>query len=166
MARFQFFVVAAALLCSCGPSSSHNSINRQEVINGVNEMFDGYFNDIKAHGLTAEFKYLDNSSDFFWVPPGYTSALDYDSVKTILEQNAGAFRSVDYSWETVRIYPLTNETATYTGIVRGVMIDTAGNKQTVALIESGTLIKRADGWKYLCGQTAVLPDQSDNPQQH
>jgi len=36
------------------------------------------------------------------------------------------------------------------------MIDTSGVKSSVQIIESGTVIKRKDGWKLLSGQSATL----------
>jgi len=125
-------------------------------------MFEHFFRDIKENGLTAEFDYLDESPEFFWVPPGYTSALSYDSVRVILEGNADAYSSINYEWESVQIFPLTNDLANYTGIVEVTMVDTSGMKIESTLIESGVVIKRIDGWKYLSGQTAVLPAESTN----
>jgi hypothetical protein len=54
-----------------------------------------YYQDIKEHGLTAEFKYLDSSSAFYGVPPDSPLALGYDSIRTMIGQNADKFKSVD-----------------------------------------------------------------------
>ena len=125
-------------------------------------MFSNYHDDIRRDGLTAEFKYLDSSADFFWVPPGYNSALSYDSVRTILEGNAKLFSGVEFSWTTLQIYPLTDEIATYSGIVNGAMTDTSGNVSSMQIIESGSVIKRADGWKLLNGQSALIGEDIVN----
>lgn len=117
---------------------------------------DNYYADIKKTGLTAEFKYLDHSPDFFWVPPGYSSAISYDSVATVLNQNAPLFRSVDNAWDSLRIIPLTTELATYTGRLRSTMVDASGKTSHIALVETGLLVKRKDGWKLLSGQTSVV----------
>ena len=119
-------------------------------------MFENYHAEIKVGGLTTEFAYLDSSADFFWVPPGYNAALSYDSVRTILESNAKLFEAVEFSWDTLQVFPLSNDIATYAGIVNGVMTDTSGTIQRMRLIESGTLIKRKNRWKLLSGQSAVL----------
>lgn len=131
-------------------------LEKERVTEEAVQMLSEYHQDIAKSGLTAEFKYLDNTSDFFWVPPGYTSALSYDSVKTILEKNALAMQSISFEWDTLRIFPLANEIANYTGIVVGQMTDTAGVASEVSIIESGTLIKRESGWKLLSGQSALL----------
>ena len=127
----------------------------------MSEMFNNYHGDIKKEGLTAEFKYLDQSSDFFWVPPGYNSALDYDSVYIILVNNAKMFSEVIFEWNTLQIFPLTEEIANYSGIVEGSMTDTSGIVNAVLIIESGTVVKRSDGWKLLSGQSAVLEPDTD-----
>ena len=149
---------------SCNPKQdTADDFNKESVSREVETMFDNYHLDIKAGGLTAEFKYLDNSSDFFWVPPGYGSALTYDSVRSILEKNAKAFTNIDFHWDTLQIFPISNEVATYSGIVGGTMTDTAGVKSIIKIIESGIVIKRKDGWKLLSGQSAAL--EADTPAQ-
>jgi hypothetical protein len=120
------------------------------------QTLDSYYNDIRKLGLTAEFKYLDNSSEFFWVPPGYSDAIAYDSVVTILKQNAPKYKSIDNSFDTLRIIPLSRELATYTGRLHSTMTDTADRIITFSLVETGILIKRPDGWKLLNGQTTIL----------
>ncbi len=130
--------------------------DKETVVSEVQEMLDSYHKAIKENGLTAEFNYLDHSNDFFWVPPGYTSALTYDSVKTILETNATLFNKVEFHWDTLQVFPLTNEIANYFGIVGGVITDTSGQNTKVVIIESGTIIKRPDGWKLLSGQSTNL----------
>ena len=122
----------------------------------VRQMLLTYHEDIHRHGLLAEFEYLDQSPDFFWVPPGYQSPLNYDSVRAIIEATDLTLTEVEFSWDTLSIHPLSDEIATYSGIVRGRMLDTAGVELQLSVIESGTLIKRKSGWKLLSGQTAAL----------
>ncbi|HEV8286104.1 MAG TPA: nuclear transport factor 2 family protein [Chitinophagaceae bacterium] len=126
------------------------------MIDTIQKTFRNYYNDLKTLGLTAEFKYLDSSSNFFWVPPGYPSAISYDSVATILKQNAAFFKSIDNRFEDLRIIPLSKELATYTARLHSTMTDTTGNTSNISLVETGVLIKRKDGWKLLSGQTAVI----------
>ncbi|MDW7690645.1 hypothetical protein R9C00_22195 [Flammeovirgaceae bacterium SG7u.111] len=58
----------------------------------------------------------------------------------------------------LEVFPLTNEIANYSGTVRGRMVDKSGVETNVTIIESGTVIKREDGWKLLSGQSAVSPE--------
>ncbi len=147
------------LVSSCESGSTANW-DKPQVKSAVESMLQGYFDDIRQSGLTAEFAYLDSTEDFFWVPPGYGSSLDYDSVRTILEYNAAAFTSVSFNWEKLDIYPLSGEIATYTGVVRGKIVDTSGMQSNVHMIETGTAIKRKGGWKILSGQSRDFPGVS------
>ena len=150
-------LIFCVVLLSCQEQSVQVEINKPQVVSEVTTMFNNYHEAIKQKGLTGEFPYLDNSSDFYWVPPEFSSALNYDQVCAILTQNAPAMKSVSFHWNSLTIHPLTNEIASFTGVVSGVTVDTSGNEQSMSLIESGTVIKRKDGWKLLCGQTSLLP---------
>jgi hypothetical protein len=156
MVRYYLVVITLLLLASCVQTEELNASEKQLVVADVREMFNNYHSDISKNGLTAEFKYLDKSSDFYWVPPGYNSALTYDSVQTILVNNAKLFKEILFEWDTLQVFPLTKEIANYSGIVKGSMTDTSGIVTSVLIIESGTVIRRSDGWKLLSGQSAVL----------
>src|SRR5688572_109495 len=114
----------------------------RKVESEVRLLFDHYFEAMLKGGLTAEFQYLDHSSDFFWVPPGYENPISYDSVAAVLMLNAPRFVSVENTSDTLRIIPLTTALATYTAKLRSVMKDTTGNISSVNLIETGVVIKR------------------------
>lgn len=150
------FCVLISLLLSCSNQGNYDSFDKQKTVQEITQTFISYHQDIKTKGMTAEFAYLDSSADFFWVPPGYSNSLSYDSVAKVLRQNAPLFVSIDNSFDTLRIIPLNSEMATYTGKVHSTMTDTSGHVTTVELIETGTVIKRKDGWKLLNGQTAVI----------
>jgi len=150
-----FLMLLIIQACS-NQSSQLSAEERTTIVDSVNTMLNNYYDDIRKEGLLAEFNYLDSSDQFFWVPPGYRSALSYDSVAAILRRNALALKSVDNTLETSRVIPLDHDLAIYTITLRSVVTDTAGHVFTSSLIESGTVVKRADGWKLLSGQTAVV----------
>jgi len=156
MKRHILTISIVLIFISCHQSTQLTEHEKASIIEDVRHTLDNYYNDIRKSGLTAEFKYLDNSSEFFWVPPGYSNSLSYDSVVTILKQNAPKFKSVDNSFDTLRIIPLTKELATYTGRLNSTMTDTSDDVMTFSLVETGILIKRRDGWKLLNGQTTIL----------
>ncbi|HOZ87721.1 MAG TPA: nuclear transport factor 2 family protein [Bacteroidia bacterium] len=139
---------------SCRQSESLNESEKTKIINEVRQTLDSYYNDIKKSGLTAEFKYLDNSPEFFWVPPGFSCSISYDSVAAILKQNASIYTSIVNAFDTLRIIPLSRELATYTGRLRSSITDTSGKVMAFSLVETAVLIKREDGWKLLNGQTS------------
>lgn len=157
---FTTLLAAVWMLAPGCKTDTSSNWKRTEVQQEVEAMLHSYFDDIRESGLTAEFAYLDSTEDFFWVPPGYGSALNYDSVRTILEYNAPTLTAVNFQWNELSVYPLSAEIATYTGVVSGKIVDTAGMQSNVNMIESGTAIKRRDGWKILSGQSRDFPGVS------
>ncbi len=156
MNRFIQFCIPLLLLVSCTPATPLTDHEKTAIIQEVKQTLTNYYRDIKANGLTAEFNYLDNSADFYWVPPNYSTPITYDSVVTVLKQNAPKFKLVDNFFETLRIFPLNTTLATYYGRIRSSMTDTSGNTSSFLLLETGILIKRKEGWKLLSGQTKVV----------
>jgi hypothetical protein len=144
------------LFASCSQSYTLSSKERLMVTDTVQKTLKAYYDDIRKNGLNAEFKYLDSTADFFWVPPGYSGALSYDSIKTILNKNANQFTSVNNQFEDLRIIPLNSELASYTARINSTMNDSAGKTYTYKLVETGIIIKRKDGWKLFNGQTAII----------
>jgi SnoaL-like domain len=152
-----FYAICIIIFAGCkGEQSRLSTDEAQKVESEVRQLFGHYVEAIRKGGMTAEFQYLDQSSDFFWVPPGYDNPISYDSVAAVLTLSAPRFVSVENKFDTLRIVPLTTALATYSAKLRSVMKDTAGNVSSVNLIETGVVIKRSDGWKLLSGQTSVL----------
>ena len=158
MTLFKYVILLCSIISfSCSKAPTRLTQTEKESITlEIREMFLNYHKAIKTGGLEAEFDYLDDSSDFYWVPPGYKSSLDIDSVKTILTHNAKSIDQIEFTFETLEIFPLRKTIANYTGIVKGKMTDTARVTSTFRIIESGTLVKRPDGWKLLSGQSRNL----------
>jgi hypothetical protein len=129
---------------------------KNSIARDIRKTLNNYYNDIRKSGLTAELNYLDSSKDFFWVPPGFTSAISYDSVASILQRNAMVFQSVDNSFDTLVIVPLSKDIATYTARLKSTMTLINGKSSTLTMLETGTMIKRKTGWKLLCGQTTMV----------
>ncbi|WP_298760461.1 hypothetical protein [uncultured Psychroserpens sp.] len=149
------FVIFQVLSCS---KEKKDNYDKDKIIDEISEMFDNYHNDIRNDGLTAEFKYLDSTKSFFWVPPNYESALSYDSVKSILSLNSKSIKTANFSWHKVEFFPLSEKIASYSGIVNSEITDTTDSTATFQIIESGTVIKRKNDWKILNGQSAILPN--------
>lgn len=143
-------ILIAIMMAGCSPKES---MDPDTVIREVRTMFHEYELNVERHGLMAEFAFLDSSDDFFWVPPGYSSALSYDSVRAIVMQNAVQIRSITLAWDTLRIIPLSRSIAGYTGILRWDSEGSSGTVTKTRLIETGIVILREGKWKILCGQT-------------
>ncbi len=152
------FLIACIVLTtiSCKQSTTLTENEKVNIIKDVQTSLYSYYSDIKKSGLSAEHKYFDSSSAFFWVPPGYTNAISYDDFTTILKENAPTSKSIDNAIVSLKIIPLSKELASYYARINSTMIDTTGKAETYNLIESGIWIKRNDRWKLLSGQTAVL----------
>lgn len=158
MKQNKFIVLAFIILLiilSCAPKKLTET-EKTEIIADVRSTFDNFYDDIRRFGLTAEFRYLDNSPEFFWVPPGYSEAISYDSVAAVLKRDASKYMLVDNSLHTLRVIPVSKEYAVYTGRLTSIITDHTGMTTTFSLVETGMMVKRHDGWKLLSGQTSVL----------
>lgn len=147
-------LLVCLLILSCN-QSDHSSGN-DKVRNEIKTTFDNYYSDIRKEGLTAELKYLDSSAQFFWVPPGYLNYAGYDSIAAAIKKNSGALKSVDNRYDSLLIIPLTNSYAQFVVRTISTTVDATGDTSKTAFIESGVMVKRKDGWKFLSGQTSIL----------
>ena len=153
-------ISVVVIISSCKQPGILSDEEKQTAVQEVKTTLQNYYADIKKSGLTAEFKYLDSSSNFFWVPPGYSAALSYDTISAIIKRNAVACSLVDNSFETLSILPLSKELATYTGRLRSFVKDTSGHSNSFLLVETGVMVKKGNDWKLLCGQTNLLQPEN------
>ena len=154
-----FYVLVSmvgATLLSCNRSATLTETDKKTIVSDVTKMLHDYQRAVKESGLMAELEYLDSSSNFFWVPPGYDAPLSYDSIATILKQNAPQFKTIDNSFEALTVVPLTSDIAVYTGRMRSVMTDTSGMETIYVLKETGVATRRNAYWRLLSGQTDLL----------
>ena len=70
-------VFAFMVILNLSSATYFTDKEKTAVTKEVKQMLGSYYADIKKDGLTAEFNYLDNSVDFFWMPPGYKSSISY-----------------------------------------------------------------------------------------
>ena len=155
MARARVLILLL-VVASCKQQPGITDAEKAEIVAEVRQTLQNYHDEIRKSGLNAEFKYLDNSSEFFWVPPGYSGPIFYDSVASTIKSNAAKYKSVDNVFDTLHIVALSKRYATYTGRLRSTMIDTSGQTNTYIMLETGILTKRSEGWKLLSGQTGIV----------
>ncbi len=148
-------VLISAFIVSCDQVTSLTDEEKGNIVIEVKQTLDNYYADIKQEGLTAEFKYLDNSKDFYWTPPGFSKPISYDSVAIILKKNAPNYKEIDNKFESLTIDAISLDSAMYSGKIRSIITDTTNNVITMHLNEKGKLIKRKDGWKLLSGETTL-----------
>jgi hypothetical protein len=156
LAPITCFVICLALLTSC--SSEQLSKRQSKRIEAeARSMLEAYHRDLASEGLTAEFKYLDSTDQFSWHPAGYNSPITYDSVATVLLQLDDFYTSIKSKWDTLSIVPVSDTLVNYTGAFTTTMTDVTGFSETYEMHETGTLIKRPDGWKMQTGKTTMMP---------
>lgn len=138
------------------PEASLTEKDRLSIVSDTKQTLNAYFDDVKKDGIKAELKYLDDSPEFYWVPPGYTTAIPYDSIAAILTGSAAKYTSIDNHWVELTIVPLTQAIASYTGKIHSRIVFSSGEETALDLMETGVLVKRKEGWKLLNGQTSAI----------
>lgn len=141
------------LLVACEPTVPAPDAMEKAVIEARTMLFD-YQSAVRENGLLAEFEFLDSSSDFFWIPPGANTAMDYAAVRKAVIENAKDLDTVSNEWRQLVIHPLSHDIATFAGKLSSFTIS-RGDTSIATLLESGTVVRRAGGWRLLSGQTSV-----------
>lgn len=148
-----------ALSCgtwACAPAGkAEKGKVEDKVTREVRIMLENYYADVKRDGLLAELKYRDSSDQFYWNLPGFETAINYDSIKTLLTRSATVFTTVDNKWDSLDITPLDDTRAHYKGHIHSVIIDTSGNENIILLYEEGLVVKKDGQWLLQSGKTMV-----------
>lgn len=122
----------------------------------VTEMLHAYDDSVRKNGVEGGFYFLDKSDAFYWVPPDYKYAIDYDSISSILHAHATQFKHIDNQWKGLRVMPLSEKYASFNGVVISTAITTENDTTITKLAETGIVVKRKEGWKLLSGQTTLV----------
>lgn len=125
----------------------------------VKKMFLAYDDSVRKNGIKGEFFFLDNSDQFYWVPPGYKYALHYDSIAKILDEYAPNFKYINNTWDTLEIMALSDEIASFNGVINSYAVTIDNDTTITKLSETGLVIKRGEHWKFLSGQTVVIKNE-------
>ena len=156
MKQYSFLLIGFILFSSCRQAEKTKTDADSNIVQQVKSTLEEISDAIKMHGITAEFKWIDSSADFFWVPPGFESPLSYDSVAKIMRSNSGRFKQVEEKWDLLEIQPLGNDHAVFTGRITSRTVDTANHSQEHQVVETGIMIRKGDGWKLHCGHTSLI----------
>lgn len=148
------FIICISVLMACADRG--DTLDSAAVESEVRDMLADYFDATRSGGILAGLPFLDTSSQFFWVPPDFDSAISYDSVVAVLTAAAPGVRSVSNEWRALDIHVLDRDIASFTGRIRSRVTSTDGATTLTQMLETGVAIKRRDGWKLLCGQTRVV----------
>jgi len=140
---------------SCNEKET-NSLDTIKIEKEVRQMFSAYDDAVRKNGIEGEFAFLDKSEQFYWVPPGYEYAIHYDSIAKILKSVAPKLRYIDNTWDTLYIMPLTDNYASFNGVINSYVITSTNDTTITKLSETGLVIKRGKHWKFLSGQTIII----------
>lgn len=143
----------AAFAFSCVPE---DKFDKATIEQEVRLMLNAYDDSVRTKGLEGEFDFLDNSDEFYWVPPGYKYAINFDSVASILRQTAPQLSYITNEWDTLRVQALSKNYASFSGVVKSVVVTSSNDTIRTKLSETGLAVKRKTGWKLLSGQTNVV----------
>lgn len=156
--NFVFLILLSVSLFSCN-QQPENEFNASTVEKEVKEMFIAYDDSVRKSGINGEFFFLDNSDQFYWVPPGYKYALHYDSISKILHEYAPNFKYIDNTRDTLQIMALSESYASFNGIINSFVVDINNDSTITKLSETGLVIKRGKHWKFLSGQTVIIDNE-------
>jgi hypothetical protein len=129
---------------------------KEQITQQIRQTLNDYFHDVSKGGLLEEFRYLDSSEAFFWKPPGYDMAIDFDSVRRILVSNAGKFKKITNSLDSLMVLPLTVDLAVYKAWIHSEVVDMKGQTTNISLYENACMLRKEGRWKLLNGSTSVL----------
>ena len=152
--KYFLIVLDFFLLFSC--AQNDKPIVTADLQQEIKSTIDNYYNELRKGGLAAELKYLDSSNQFFWVPPGYMNYANYNVISAAIKRNAVLLKSIDNRYDSLLIIPLTKEYAQFVMRTISTTIRANGDSIKSAFIESGVMVRRKDGWKFLSGQTSIL----------
>lgn len=153
------FILTSAFL-GCAQKQEHEQeFDADKIEKEVKEMLLAYDDSVRKSGINGEFFFLDNSEEFYWVPPGYKYALHYDSIAKILREYAPKFQYIDNNWETLEILALSEKYASFNGILNSTMITIDNDTTSGVFFERGLVVKRGEHWKLLSGQTVNLDNE-------
>src|SRR5678815_3144029 len=148
MVKFVLMILGISCMLSCHRGDHFGKEESNRVAIEVRQTLENYYKDVNAEGPMAEFRYLDSTDMFSWLPPGFAGPIGFDSVRTILLQNAASGVRSIASWDSLEIFPESNDKARYTGKITFI-----AEGDTVHMSEEGHVIRRADGWKMVTGKT-------------
>ena len=81
---------------------------------------------------------------------------NYNVIAAAIKRNAALLKSIDNRYDSLLIIPLTKEYAQFVMRTISTTIRADGDSIKSAFIESGVMVRRKDGWKFLSGQTSIL----------
>ncbi|NNE27424.1 MAG: hypothetical protein HKN09_11325 [Saprospiraceae bacterium] len=151
----KYLLLITLTICVSACQSEKEYPDFKSIEEETTNMLMAFHTAVNQSGLMAEFEFLDSSKQFYWTPPGYSYAIEYDSIKNILIESSKDIDHVHFEWDTLDVFPLSSDYCNYRGIVDCRMVGLDSVSQEFKVLESGTLVRRSDGWRFLSGQSRV-----------
>ena len=159
MKRLFFFCALTVALQSayCQQQETLTELQRVAIRDSVTQMTNRFCDEERANPNEAILDCFDDSPEFLWVFPPDTTVISRDAQLAIVKAEAPLYRSIDPVWDYMRVEPLTNRYAVFTGRSHTTMIDTSGRVFKFTGVTTGIVVHRPGGWKFLNGQTYEVP---------
>lgn len=157
--KYWIYILLAFLMFGACTQTQNLHLTEEEeaaIKKEVQVFLEQYSAAVKKRGLKAEFDFIGEPENFRWQPPGYKVFIKYDSVATLINQNAARYKLVNNRYEVKEILVPGSGTATYNAKVYSHMEDNEGQSTDVVFSEVGVLKKKRDGWKLMVGVTTII----------
>jgi ketosteroid isomerase-like protein len=139
---------------TCGEKSlTVSKQDKSEIEKAVKQMTANYFKDFYTRNVDSVLKHYDTSACFFWSITPDTIPMKRGAMVTMHRHAIRDYVKFDGYWSDMRVEPLTRDLAMYHGTYHVYTEDKSGQKGKIMGVETGVMIKREDGWKFLAGQT-------------
>lgn len=157
--KSQILTILAAMLVvfsGCRQQANLTGTFQPSVVKSeVEDMLKAYTKSFNALDIDNTQKYIDDSEDFFWIYTPDKNPVNSDYVKKVIKKEIEKYRAIDIRFYYIRVNPLTENIAVYTGGWEEASENHKGDIEKFFGVETGVVIKRNGGWKFLNGQTCA-----------
>jgi hypothetical protein len=144
---FRNFPIVLIGLMACQNRGENHPVNhvKEEVL----RMADSVSKSITSKGVSSWLDFFDDRTDFFMVSGGHLIFPNYDSARNFINQVlVHNIRSIQLSWDVIRVDSLTNELATMSAGFNEKLIDSAGKPMTSTGYFTAVTRLTPSGWKF------------------
>ena len=151
----KLLIISIALICfSCDYNQEKNEFPKTQIKEEISIMMRNFVDDLNKSGVNSQIKYLDNSEDFRWTYSNERKIYQFNDLVKKFNNSKIEDYDVHLSFDELQIIPISENIANYNLKLSG-YTKNEGKNTDISILESGTLIKRNDEWKFLNMQTAT-----------
>jgi hypothetical protein len=156
MYRTSLVFATLVFIGSCSERTNLSTTEYDKIKREIEAALHKNFETIAAEGWIGELKALDDSRQFSWVPPGKYAPINYDSMKSVLQRATMTIEKTELAWIELYVKPISQTLATYSGRYSSRYTMKSGKVAEFTMAESGTVIRKKNGWKLISGQTFLI----------